>query len=106
MSKKEYITKYENLFIQVIDEHWGVWVKRGGRSGESICYYKPTDAELEVMNAEAGKALQEKWFYCSRCKKAYPRTEYGYFYFAGSYCLKCKEERPDHYKMAMSERYN
>jgi len=106
MSKKEYITKYENLFIQVIDEHWGVWVKRGGRSGESICYYKPTDAELEVMNAEAGKALQEKWFYCSRCKKAYPRTEYGYFYFAGSYCLKCKEERPDHYKMAMSESYN
>lgn len=106
MSKTEYITKYENLYIHVIDGHWGIWVNRDGKDGEAICYHQPTEAELETMNAEAGKALQDGWFYCSRCHTAKPDTEFAYFYFAGKYCNDCKESNLPHYNEAMRESYN
>lgn len=89
-----------------------LWVRRGERDGEAIgrTFPLPLNQDdinwIRQANKEAEKANQPDWFYCTRCKKAYPRTEYGYFYFAGNYCKQCKVDDPAHFKMACRETYN
>lgn len=110
--RNRYHKSYPNLwfYIDVVTlRPTGVWVRRDGRDGESIC--SDTDALqsstiLRILNKEAGKALQEGWFWCCNCDGPKPKSEYGYYHFSSKYCKKCKNENPTAYKRALAETYN
>jgi len=103
MDKKELDAKYPNLYLA--SDCGAVWVKRDNRDAEAISY-NFVEADLAAFNEEAGKAIQPRWFYCSRCKTAKMRVEFAYFYFAGSYCVDCMNSNLPHYHEAMRETYN
>jgi hypothetical protein len=103
MRNKVFMDQYPNLYIS--EDGHAVWVLRDGRDAESMGY-EVTKADYSALNEEAGKALQEDWFYCSGCHTAKPRSEYSFFHFAGNYCKDCKEANPTRYVRAMSETYN
>lgn len=113
MRNLELAKQYPNLFISINHvvnkfseyDSWGVWVCRDGRDAESICYHECTPVELEALNEEVGKALQEGWFWCTGCHKSYPRTEYAYFHFAGNYCKECEVNNPEAARRARNENY-
>lgn len=90
----------------------GVWVRRGERSqeaaGKSLLFPLNEDdmAWLHNANKEAKQANEPGWFYCTRCQKAYPKEQYGYFYFAGKRCKQCLIDDPAWFREAQQERYN
>ena len=104
--------KYPNLWFYVDQytlEVRDAWVNRSNRDAESLGVSPETFKDpilLEHLNAEAGRALQEGWFFCTGCSEAHPKEEYGYFYFAGSYCKKHAVEHPEHRRQAALESYN
>ena len=107
-----YHAKFPNLWFY-IDQYTyritGAYVRRDGRDGEGISVHGDALRDplmLDHLNAEAGKALQDGWFWCSNCDVAKPESEYGYFHFAGKYCRSCRDKNPQKYKEARSESYN
>ena len=110
--RNAYHEKYPNLWFyidQTTSKVTGVWVRRDGRDGEGIGVYGDALQDpvmLEHLNIEAGKALQDGWFWCSRCDEPKPDKDYGYYFFAGKYCKACQMANPKHYREAMSESYN
>lgn len=66
----------------------------------------PAKAKLKKINTEAEKSLVDTHFYCTCCQKAYPKEEYGFFYFASRYCKQCGDDNPEFRKKAANERYN
>lgn len=102
---------FPNLYFYVHGDEIGMWIRRDGKDGESVGHTTIDPgglhfAEIGKLNLKAGFARQDDWFWCSRCRDAKPRTEYGYFYFAGNYCKTCQVENPEHYKKAQAESYN
>lgn len=114
----EYMQKYPNLYFAITQTppHVpdAVWVRHTlpdgtERDGTGMLYGKDELRDpiiLDHLNYQAGKARQEGYFWCSGCDEVHPQEEYAYFYFAGEYCKKFKEENPDHYRMAKNESYN
>lgn len=89
-----------------------IWVRRGERDGEAAGKYfllplnEDDMAWLHNANKEAKQANEPGWFYCTRCQKAYPKEQYGYFYFAGKRCKQCLVDDPAWFREAQQERYN
>lgn len=110
--KKEWELVYPFLYFSISLETFlpdAIWVRRGKRGVEAIT--RPTNwwrngEWLEEINEQAGLAVQEGWFFCTGCNKAYRNSEHGYHHFAGSYCKKCKEDDPQAFRRAQQERYN
>jgi hypothetical protein len=61
---------------------------------------------MEQWNKLAGEAKKEDWFFCSLCKTPKPKEEYGYYYFASTYCKDCRDKNPEYHKRALAEGYN
>ena len=78
--------------------------------GTAVSYtfeYPPTDVAKEILknlNAEAEKAQQEGWFFCTQCRKAYPKSEYGGYWFATTLCNECAT--PEWKQKAARETYD
>jgi hypothetical protein len=104
MRDRELAEKYPNIYIS--EDMRAVWVCRDGRDAEAMRNGELTNELLASLNDEAAKAKQDGWFYCSKCHTAKPRSEYGFFYFAGNYCKDCQTANPDLYRRAMAETYN
>ena len=68
----------------------------------------PEEAANLLINKLVEKAVKypEKYFYCTKCGKVKPQSQYGSFLFAGRYCKSClkKDERLEH--ACRTERYN
>lgn len=69
--------------------------------------YPPIESEHEELNqlqAEAEKAVQPGFFFCTKCRTAHPEKAFGGFHFAAKRCKSCAT--PDWKKMAAKETYN
>ncbi len=107
---------YPDLYISTYASKDGcfisVWVKRNNDDAESVGEHMLNLCSVELHNTlqkwqfEAKKAKQDNWFYCSGHCKAEPKSEYGYFYFAGRYCKQYGIENPNHKLEAGRETYN
>jgi hypothetical protein len=104
--------KFPNLVIY-ISQDWllrpeVLWVKRNGRDAEAMVSSSKgfTDEELAIWSMKATKALEKDYFFCAGHDEFEPRSNYAYYYFAGSYCKRWKEEHPGHYNRAKNENYN
>jgi len=110
-ARKKWNDKYPNLFFH-IDAYTlqptSLYVLRDGRDGEAIsgCHFPMQEYELTHLNEQAGLALQPDMFFCTDCWKAYPRSEFGFFHFAGNYCKKCEAADPEAAERARNERYD
>jgi len=104
---------YPDLYISVFAGRDGalasVWVKRDGRDAEAVgsvdVISKDLHQTLQRWQEEAGKAKRRGWFFCTGHKRAEPESDYGYFYFAGSYCKQWGNEHPEHRVKAARETY-
>jgi len=111
---KTFRDQYPDLWISCYPAKDGitlsVWVRRDNRDHEAIGNVSITDlnlrATLEGWQTESHIAKQGGWFFCSGHVAAEPRTEYGYFHFAGNYCKKYGEENPESKREATRETYN
>lgn len=110
----EFMEKYPYLY-PYIDEDLRIrslWINRDGDGREAVP--KPqnektwvyTEEEFDRYNEEGRKANQPDWFFCTRCGRAKPNSEYSYFHFAASVCKDCKEKDPASYERAMRENYD
>ena len=108
--KKFWHDKYPGIYFYVGEkdrEPSFTWVCRNGRDAESTGYeWNELKPKIEEVNQECLKANQPGWFYCSECRKAYPKSEYGYFYFTDTRCKKCVAENPAWLKRAKAETYD
>jgi hypothetical protein len=106
--KRELEVKYPNLYFYIGNSNKpeAIWINRNGTGHEAMTTRDFDPDTLANLNELAGQAMQPDWFWCSGCNEPTPKSEYSYFYFAGSYCRKWKEEHPSHFKDAMNENYN
>lgn len=112
--EKRLMEIYPDLHVSVHTHKNGImvslWVDRDGRDAEGMGELPLVELnfheEMSKKQAHAEKSKQEDWFYCSGHGRAEPKSEYGYFYFAGRYCKKYGEENPEHRGAAGRERYN
>jgi hypothetical protein len=107
--KKQYPNLHISLYIGRADILVSVWVDRDDRGAEAIGHVQLFDANFKdtmtYWEQEAILAKQDGFFFCSGHKKAEPKSEYGYFHFAGEYCKKYGEENPKSRKAAARETY-
>ena len=114
---------YKNLYFfvrtnQPKDEDYiSVWTRRyhndlprDGTSTNFSFLYPIGSARdwnmLEELDYQVEKSREDNHFFCTKCHKTYSKDDYGFFYFAGTFCNKCKEENPDLYDRAQKETYN
>lgn len=105
---------FNNLWFSVDDKSITVWVKTDHegifRDGTSVGTFNKDSEELSFdlakADVEASYSRQKGWFYCSKCRTAYLREHYGYFYFAATYCITCMKADPEWERKARAERYN
>jgi hypothetical protein len=88
----------------------GIWVRRNGNDAEAIkCLSMPKLTGIDLLQwaeAEAIKATQQDWFFCSGHGKAEPATEGHFYHFAARYCFDYGVEHPEALKEAREENYN
>ena len=104
---------YHDLYFSLYTHRNGitisVWVKRDNRDCESVGQLDIISTDLHETlkrwQIEATRAKQTGWFFCSGHTKAEPKSEYGYFHFAGNYCKKYGDEHPDQRKEAGRQSY-
>ena len=108
--KVQYPNLHTSLYIGRADILVSVWVDRNDRDAEAIGHVQLYDPNFkDIMThweQEAALAKQDGFFFCSGHRKAEPKSEYGYFHFAGSYCKQYGEENPESRKAAARENYN
>jgi hypothetical protein len=106
----DWAAKYPGLYFWISRDTLlptSAWVNRDGHDGEGIGYDGDyLLAHLDEINAEAIKANQLGWFYCTHCNRAYPREDYGYYYFAETRCKSCCDADKSWLRSAQSESYN
>jgi len=111
---RQLMSIYQSLYISIYPDRENtkahVWIKRDGRDSEAIGnidvlspYFHKT---LERWDLQASQALEDGWFFCSGHQTAEPRSEFGYFHFAGNYCKEWAEAHPEAAKEAARETYN
>ena len=104
------VAAYPNLYPGIDSDLQvrSLWVNRNGRDHESLDNSASgfSEEQLIVWNEEAGKALQDGWFFCSGHKRAEELKPGKWSYFAGNYCREYGIEHPDVLAMAKSERYD
>jgi hypothetical protein len=102
--------KYPGLIFYISQDTLmpvSAWINRNGRDGEGIGGSEEyLMSHLDEINAEAIKANQDGWFYCTRCNKAYPREQYGYYWFSETRCKSCCDADKSWLRSAQSESYN
>lgn len=102
--------KYPGIYFYVQQkaiEPFATWVCRNGRGKESTGLpWGELKPRIDEINQECLNAIQPGWFYCSNCQKAYPNSEYGYYYFTDTRCKKCVAENPGWLKRAKAETYD
>lgn len=111
--KQQLMGIYPHLYLNAYAHRNGLtisaWVNRNNKDVESIRSIEITSLNLhetlKQWNDEAQKAKQDGWFFCSGHLKAEPKTEYGYFHFAGQYCKRFGDENPTARKRAAQENY-
>lgn len=86
--------RFPNLYIS----EYGIWIKRNWRDAEGTGIYfgqpeldNPDFGLLIRLNEEACKAVQDDWFFCSKCNTAHPKTKFKGQVFSGFYCENCYE---------------
>jgi hypothetical protein len=105
---------YPDLYIGIYAGKDGVmvsvWVKRERGDAEAIGTLDIVSGDLHPTllkwQKEAEKSKQDGWFFCSGHVKAEPKSEWGYFHFAGNYCRQYGEENPESRRAAARETYN
>jgi len=105
---------YPSLYFSVNGDYATVWVKReidgivhdGTAVGTFDLRVSNIKELLRYANSQATIARAEGHFYCTGCQKAYPREEYGYYYFAAVMCKTCLAANPEWERRARAESYN
>jgi hypothetical protein len=108
-AQADWMIRYPGLYFSIGDDlnPTSAWVNRNGRDGTSIgLTWKELEPRLNEINQEALKALQPGYFYCTNDHRTHPMSEYGYYWFASTYCKACEEADPAWSRSAHSQSYN
>jgi hypothetical protein len=106
--------RYPDLYIYTFSDKNDIeitaWVKRENQSREAIGSILLIDPNiintLNEWQDQAQKAKQDGMFFCSGHQRAEPKTDWGYFHFAGQYCKQYGNENPESIRSASTETYN
>jgi len=105
-----FMKKYPNLYPAFNDETLELeylWVNRNGRDAEAIASIDDIgEYDLEKLNEDVGKMLDEGGFWCRGCGKPKSQSEYAFSYIAERYCKKCKDANPKLYYQAIGLTYD
>jgi len=105
-----FLEKYPNLY-PAFDTNTlklrHIWVNRSGKDAEAIVYGEDIEGlDLEKLNEDVGKMLEDGGFWCIGCGKPKSQSEYAFSYIAERYCKKCKDANPKLYYQAIGLTYD
>ena len=87
----------------------GVWVNRNNDDAEAIGNLNlaspSSHTTLRKWQKESKTAKQKDYFFCSGHVRAEPKSDYGYYHFAGNYCKQWGDEHPEARRAAGRETY-